>query len=265
MSFLGDGTLASIALHALAVMLTLAIATWVVATMKRDVSIVDSMWSVMIFAGALVYWAELAHSSRATLACGLVALWAARLAIYITWRNWGEPEDRRYRAIRERNSPNFALKSLYLVFGLQAFLACIVSMPLLAAMASSQDLGALDVAGAALVAFGIAFESVGDFQLARFKAKPGNRGRVMDSGLWHYTRHPNYFGEFCVWWGFYLVALGAGGAWSMISPLLMTLLLTKVSGVALLEGDLSRQKPDYVEYVRRTPTFFPGRPRGASQ
>lgn len=263
MSFLADGTLAAVALHALAVMVTFAIATWAIATMKRDVSIVDSMWAVMIFAGALVYWGELVHSSRrATLAFVLVGLWAARLAIYITWRNWGEPEDRRYRAIRERNEPHFAAKSLYLVFGLQALLAWIVSAPLLAAMASTKDLGALDVAGAMLVVFGIAFESVGDFQLARFRANPANRGRVMDKGLWHYTRHPNYFGEFCVWWGFYLLALGGGGGWSIVAPLVMTLLLTKVSGVALLEGDLSRHKPDYFEYVRRTPAFFPGRPRG---
>jgi steroid 5-alpha reductase family enzyme len=190
-----------------------------------------------------------------------VAIWAIRLAGYITWRNWGEGEDHRYQAIRARNQPNFEWKSLYLVFVLQAVLAWIVSLSLLAAIASERPWGWLDTLGVAVAVFGIVFEAVGDAQLAAFKARPENRGQVMNLGLWHYTRHPNYFGEFCVWWGFYLMALSAGGWWAILSPLLMSVLLMKVSGVTLLEKDIGERRPAYRDYIARTNAFFPGMPR----
>ena len=155
---------------------------------------------------------------------------ALRLSIYISWRNHGQPEDRRYQQMRARNQPHFEFKSLYLIFGLQAVLAWIVSTPFLAGFSGTNALNALDLVGAALAAFGIVFEAVADRQMARFKADVNNKGQVMDRGLWRYTRHPNYFGECCTWWGLGLIALAAGGAWwSLISPLLMTtLLLTKI-------------------------------------
>ncbi len=244
--------------------LAMALITWGVSVAKRDASIVDSLWSLMILACGLSYAAALPQPGpRAPWVLGLAALWAARLAVYITWRNWGEAEDRRYRAIRVRNEPGFALKSLYLVFGLQAVLAWIVSASLLAALASDAVPGTLDALGFALVAFGLAFETVADWQVARFRARPQNAGKVLDSGLWRYSRHPNYFGEFCVWWGFYLIALSAGGWWALVSPVLMTVLLLKVSGVALLEEDLRSRKPTYREYVERTNSFFPGPRRAA--
>ncbi len=256
----------SAAVAGLIVPLVLAVATWLVACAKHDVSIVDSVWSVLIASAAVAYALSLpALGPRAGVIAALVALWAVRLCGYITWRNWGEPEDRRYQAIRARNEPNFALKSLYLVFGLQAVLAWIVSLPLLAALGSARAMNALDLAGLAIVVFGIAFETVGDFQLARFKSDPQNRGRVMDRGLWRYTRHPNYFGEFCVWWGFYAIALAGGGWWSIVSPLLMSWLLIRISGVALLESDLRERKPEYRDYIARTSAFFPApRRRSAS-
>ena len=248
----------------LAAMLALGLLTWVVSFFKADVSIVDSVWSLLIFSGGVVYAAALpAAGPRAFLVLGLAALWALRLAVYITWRNRGEPEDHRYQAIRARNQPRFEWKSLYLVFVLQAVLAWIVSLSLFAGVAGVSAPGWLDIAGTAVVLFGIAFETAGDWQLARFKCDPASAGRVMDRGLWRYTRHPNYFGEFCVWWGFYLIALAAGGWWTIVSPVLMSVLLLKVSGVTLLEKDIGERRPAYREYVARTNAFFPGLPKEA--
>jgi steroid 5-alpha reductase family enzyme len=249
-------------LSGLVALLALAFCTWAVSLAKRDVSIVDSVWSVMILLAGGVYAAvQLAPAERVWWVLALVAIWAIRLAGYITWRNWGEGEDHRYQAIRARNQPNFGWKSLYLVFVLQAVLAWIVSLSLLAAIASERPWGWLDTLGVAVAVFGIVFEAVGDAQLAAFKARPENRGQVMNLGLWHYTRHPNYFGEFCVWWGFYLMALSAGGWWAILSPLLMSVLLMKVSGVTLLEKDIGERRPAYRDYIARTNAFFPGMPR----
>lgn len=246
----------------LAAMTVLGVVTWIVSFIKTDVSIVDSVWSLLIFSGGAVYAAVLpAAAPRTTFVLALAALWALRLAVYITWRNRGEPEDHRYQAIRARNQPGFAWKSLYLVFFLQAGLAWIVSLSLLAAVAGDTRIGWLDGVGAGVVLFGLIFEAAGDWQLARFKQQPANTGKVMDRGLWRYTRHPNYFGEFCVWWGFYLIALAAGGWWALFSPLLMSILLLKVSGVTLLEKDIGERRPAYRDYIARTNAFFPGLPK----
>ena len=246
----------------LAATLAIAIATWVVSLAKRDASIVDSVWSLLILLAGGTYAAlQPEIAARTTVVLLLVALWAFRLTGYITWRNWGEPEDHRYQAIRKRNEPNFGFKSLYLVFGLQAVLAWIVSMSLLAVVRAPGPLGWMDAPGIMLVLFGLLFETIGDWQLAGFKADPANKGKVMDRGLWRYTRHPNYFGEFCVWWGVYFIALAAGGWWSIVSPLLMSVLLLKVSGVGLLEKDIGERRPAYREYVARTNAFFPGPPK----
>lgn len=248
-------------LPGLAAMAAGAVAFWLLSLAKRDVSIVDSLWPLMFVAGVVVYaLASSATGPRIVLIVVLTALWALRLCVYITWRNWGEGEDRRYQAIRERNEPHFTYKSLYLVFLLQAVLAWLVSLPLLGAANSSTALGVLDYLGAALWVAGFYFETVGDWQLARFKRDPANQGRVMEQGLWRYTRHPNYFGDFCVWWGFFLIALGAGAWWSVIGPAIMTVLLMKVSGVTLLESDIAERRPEYKRYMQRTNAFFPGKP-----
>lgn len=251
-------------LQSLAALAVFAAAGWLVSLPIRNVSIVDGMWSLMFLLAAGVYaWGQPALGTRALLVLAMAAVWALRLALYISWRNHGHGEDFRYQQIRARNEPGFAVKSLYLVFGLQAVLAWIISLPLLAAVNSTGPLTALDYAGIALWVIGMVFEAGGDAQLARFKADPANRGKVMDRGLWRYTRHPNYFGDFCVWWGFFLVALAAGGWWSVIGPVLMSVLLLKVSGVALLEKDIGERRPEYRDYVRRTNAFFPGLPRAA--
>jgi len=249
-------------LFGLAAILPLTLVTWIASVFKRDVSIVDSLWSILFLAAAVAYVSRVdAPTQRAWLMLALVAAWALRLFVYLTARNWGEPEDRRYQKIRARNDPGFAFKSLYLVFVLQGVLAWIVSLPLLAAATGVGELSWADYFGAAIAMFGLLFEALADWQLARFKRQPDNRGKVMDVGLWRYTRHPNYVGECCVWWGLYVVAVAAGGWWSVFGPLLMTVLLLRVSGVALLERDIAERRPEYRRYIEQTNAFVPGRPR----
>ncbi len=255
-------TMPSLWLTALPAMLAMALGVWALATARRNAGLVDIFWPGFFLAGAALYAAASpAFGARGALVLVLVAAWALRLSVYLAARNWSAPEDHRYRAIRKRNEPGFAWKSLYLVFGLQAVLAWLISAPLAASIGSAAPIGALDALGATLALFGIVFETLADAQLARFKAEPANAGRGMDRGLWRYTRHPTYFGECCVWWGLYAIALGAGAGWTVFSPLLMTLLLLKVSGVALLEKDIGERRPAYRDYVARTNAFFPGPPR----
>lgn len=245
-----------------AALLLFAVIFWVISFLRNDVSIVDSLWSLMFLLVALVYSgiSELS-GPREVLVLSLVAIWALRLSFYITWRNHGQPEDYRYREIRANNEPGFRYKSLFIVFVFQAVLAWIISLPLAAAIGGQSAIGLLDYVGCALFLTGWFFEVVGDLQLARFRKDPANAGKVLNTGLWRYTRHPNYFGNASIWWGFYLIALSAGAWWTVVSPLLMTFLLLKVSGVALLEKDISGRRPQYKEYIRRTNAFIPGLPR----
>jgi steroid 5-alpha reductase family enzyme len=247
---------------ALPVLLCAATLTWLLSLPLRNVSIVDTLWSLMLFAAGVTYaLGSDPRAPRLSLVLWLSALWAARLAFYIAARNLGHGEDRRYQEIRRRNEPRFALKSLYLVFWLQALLAWVISLPLLGAFAGNAPLGWLDYVGVALFALGFVFEAGGDWQLARFKRDPANEGRVLDSGLWKLTRHPNYFGEFCIWWGLFLIAVAAGAWWSLPGPLLISFLLLRVSGVRLLEGGIGNRRPQYADYVLKTNAFFPGPPR----
>ncbi|MCU0842244.1 MAG: DUF1295 domain-containing protein [Thiobacillaceae bacterium] len=249
----------------LAATLSLGVVGWLVTLPRNNVNLVDSLWSLFFLAAALAYaGAGEADGPRAALVLFLVALWALRLATHLALRNRGKPEDRRYRAIRANHSPGFGWKSLYIVFGLQAVLAWLISLPLHAALLSPAPLGVLDILGAALMLAGLATESLADRQLDRFKSDPAQRGRVLDTGLWRYSRHPNYFGESCVWWGFGLIALAAGAWWALLAPALMTFLLLRVSGVALLEKDIAERRPDYRDYIARTSAFVPWPPRRAS-
>ncbi len=234
---------------------------WLVSLWRRDASIVDIWWGPGFALIAAVAFAlgSGGDPARRALSLALVSLWGLRLGAHLLWRNWGAGEDYRYQAMRRRHGERFGLVSLGTVFGLQGFLAWIVSLPVQVVHVSAGGaLGALDALGAALTALGLGFEAVGDWQLARFKADPGNRGEVMDRGLWRYTRHPNYFGEFCVWWGFFLIALAAGAWWSVVGPLLISVLLLKVSGVTLLEQNIGERRPAYRDYIARTNAFFPG-------
>ncbi|MGI9233936.1 MAG: DUF1295 domain-containing protein [Woeseiaceae bacterium] len=249
----------------LAILLGTAVVAWTVSLVTNDVSFVDSLWSIFFLVAAIVFAFnadELGPRSMTVLA--LVAIWSIRLSLHITVRNWGEDEDYRYQLIRENNSPGFAFKSLYIVFGLQAVLAWIIATPLYPAIASNLSLGVIDAVAIGLWIVGFLFETVGDYQLAAFKADPSNKGRVLETGLWRYTRHPNYFGEFCIWWAFWLFALATGAWWTVFAPLLISLLLLKVSGVAMLERTISDRRPKYAEYIQRTNAFFPGPRRKAS-
>ena len=249
-------------LIALGVILTAGTGVWLVSLLKRDVSIVDSLWPMMFLLAAVTYDLSLIDTGpRAALLLVLVGIWALRLFAYITWRNWGEDEDRRYQAIRANNEPNFELKSLFIVFILQGVIAWIVSLPLMPAIGSPAAINIFDYLGLGLWAIGMLFEAGGDYQLTRFKSDPGNRGKVMDRGLWRYTRHPNYFGNACIWWGFGLIAVAAGAWWALLSPILMTFLLLKVSGVSLLEQDIGRRRPAYADYIARTSAFIPLPPK----
>ncbi len=245
---------------AVAAIFVLAAAGWVASALRRDVSLVDPLWSLFFLLAVLVYHELAPAGRRGDLLLGLVALWALRLAGYLLWRNWGEPEDRRYRKMRARNEPGFWWRSVYLVFGLQAALAAVLSLPLLWAAASPTGLGTLDALGCVLWMAGFLFETVADLQLARFKAAGAATG-VLDRGLWRYTRHPNYFGEAVVWWGYFLLAAAAAGWWTVFAPLLMTFLLLRVSGVTLLEADIHERRPDYRRYVAHTSAFVPLPPR----
>jgi steroid 5-alpha reductase family enzyme len=215
-----------------------------------------------LFAAGVVYALDAdPRAPRLAPVLWMLALWAARLSVFVTARGTGKGEPRRYQDLRALHEPHFAIKSLYLVFLRQALLAWVVSLPLLGAFASIRPLGTLDWLGAFLWLAGFLLETAADWQLARFRAKPGNEGAVMDRGLWRFTRHPNYFGECCVWWGFYLLALSAGAWWALPGPLLLTWLLLRVSGVAALERDIGKRRPQYADYVLKTNAFFPAKPR----
>lgn len=198
----------------------------------------------------------------------MVVLWGLRLSGYLALRNSGNGEDSRYVAMRKRAGRGFWWKSLFTVFILQGVLMWIVSSPVQVALSrmptASKNVSVFDSVGAVLWLVGMFFETVGDFQLARFKKDPASAGQVMDRGLWKYTRHPNYFGDFCVWWGLYAIAAAsATGRWAIIGPIAMSTLLLRVSGVTLLEKGMTKRRPGYAEYVERTSAFFPRPPRSS--
>ena len=234
-------------------------ALWLVSLPLRDASIVDPFWG---FGFVLVAWtAALVRpgGDGRWLLVALVTIWGLRLSLHLARRNLGHGEDFRYRAMRAR-FPVFPLTSLLIVFGLQGVLLWVVSLPVQLAHDDGPIL--LVILGTGVWAVGLAFESFGDAQLARFRADPANRGHVLETGLWRYTRHPNYFGDFCVWWGLYLVAAGVGAPWwTIVGPIVMSVLLRRVSGVTLLEQSLARSKPGYAAYAARTSAFFPRPPR----
>jgi steroid 5-alpha reductase family enzyme len=253
--------LASTLAAALGAMLVL----WLLSLALRDASIVDIWWGPGIAAlVALAFALAGGGHPRRGLLLGCVALWALRLGGHLLWRNAGRGEDPRYQAMRRHWGARFPAVSLVTVFGLQGLLQWVVALPLqLAQLAPGPErLGALDAAGLALFALGLACEAVGDWQLARFRAEPANAGRVMDRGLWRYTRHPNYFGDCAAHWGLFVVALATPWGWlGALGPVLMTVLLLRVSGVALLERSIGKRRPDYAAYRRRTSAFIPWPPR----
>lgn len=252
--------------HTLAVIAGAMTLLWLVSLVRRDASIVDPFWGsgFILVVSDLFQNTPLAQQcSRCWLVWSLVLIWGIRLSVHLFVRNIGHGEDYRYRAMRDYHGPRFWWVSLFTVFLLQGAILWIVSLPVQVTIAgaSTRPLGLLDFFGVIVWCVGFFFETVGDYQLARFRKDPGNSGRVMDQGLWRYTRHPNYFGDFCVWWGLYLISVSAGGSWTVFSPLLMSFLLLKVSGVSLLEKTVTTRRPAYADYQARTSAFFPRPPR----
>ncbi len=246
----------------LSAMLSLAFGAWLVSLKLRDVSIVDGLWSIFFIVFTVLFaWRMDSDTAAAFVLIVLILLWGLRLSAYITIRNHGKGEDRRYQAIRARNQPNFEFKSLYLIFLLQMVLATVIVLPVVPILNGAQDANLLTHAGFAIAAFGALFETVADAQMARYKATRTVQDTVMNRGLWCYSRHPNYFGEATFWWGIWIASASMGGVWTLFSPLLMTWLLTRVSGVPLLEADLQQRSPAYREYLMTTPRFVPGRPK----
>ena len=239
-------------------------ALWLLSIVLRDVSIVDPFWGLgFVVIAWLAAGLSSPVSSRVILIAILTTVWGIRLAIYLLWRNAGQGEDRRYAAMRTRHGRRFWWISLFTVFLLQTVLLWFVSLPIQYATVLNDNapLGIIEASGIVLWLLGFFFETVGDWQLARFKGDPGNSGQVMDRGLWRYTRHPNYFGDFCVWWGLYIIAAGGGAWFTILSPLLMSALLLKVSGVSLLESNIEDRRPSYFDYQQKTSAFYPWWPK----
>lgn len=254
-------------LFGLGLVVTLALMTiiWVISLLVKDSSIVDIFWgSGFVVLAWFYYFSADGYQPRQLLLAIMVTLWGLRLSGYIGWRNLGKGEDFRYQKWRKEAGRSWWWKSYFRVYVLQGVILWVVASPLLAAnFYDNHHLNLLDFVGIILWGIGLFFEAVGDYQLARFKAKPANKGKVMDKGLWRYTRHPNYFGDAVVWWGFWGMAFAAGGFWTIYSPIIMTFFLMKVSGVALLEKTLVESKPQYADYIQRTNAFFPGFPKKA--
>ena len=238
---------------------------WLLSLVLRDASIVDIWWGLgFVLVAWTAYVTAEAAEARHLLIAVLVTIWGVRLGGYLAWRNVGKGEDPRYQAMRRHWGKRFWWVSLFTVFILQGAIMWVVSLPVQVAM-SADDIDTfwpVVVLGSLVWATGVFFETAGDLQLARFKANPANKGKVMDSGLWRYTRHPNYFGDFLVWWGLYLTALGTIDPWwTAVGPAVMSFMLLRVSGVAMLERSISKRRPGYEEYVRKTSAFFPRAPR----
>jgi steroid 5-alpha reductase family enzyme len=251
-------------LVAAATIAALMVVTWLVSVPLRNASIVDLIWGLGF---VLVAWAVRltvdGDSARQWLLVAMVTVWGLRLSAYLTWRNHGNGEDYRYRAMRKHWGGRFWWVSLFTVFVVQGVLMWTVSIGVqLGQVPDTPGLGVLAALGVVVWAVGLGFEAIGDAQLARFKADPANAGTVMDRGLWRYTRHPNYFGDACVWWGIALVAAESGlGAVGIVGALVMTVLLRRVSGVTLLEKSLKKRRAGYDEYIARTSPFVPRPPR----
>ena len=245
--------------------LVFVVVVWLLSVLLKRSDIIDVAWSVFFLLSGSVYafssHADGGWSARSVWVMILLWAWGVRLAVYLGWRTAHKSEDFRYRKWREENGSQWWWRSLYAVYLLQAGIAWGLSTPFLLALAESgTPLHFLDGLAVVVWLVGFAFETGGDWQLMRFKANPANKGLVLPSGFWRYTRHPNYFGDAMQWWGFYLFALANGGWWTVYAPAIMTFFLVRVSGVALLEEHLQR-KPGYAEYVARTSAFLPRLPK----
>lgn len=247
------------------VIMSMMIILWVISIPIKNVSIVDLFWGFGFVVACFVYFLKTdGFETRKILLLIMVTIWGLRLSIYLAWRNLGKGEDFRYQKFRKDYGENrYWWISFFQTFLLQGILMWLISAPLLGAQFyfSSDKLGILDFCGVFIWIVGFVFESVGDIQLAHFKANPSNKGKVLNTGFWHYTRHPNYFGDAAVWCGYGFMSLATGSYIPVLGSILMIALIIKVSGVVLLEKTLKESKPAYQEYIEKTSAFIPWFPK----
>lgn len=234
---------------------------WIVSIIIKNVSIVDLFWGFGFVVASTVYFLNSpGNETRKIIVLALSAIWGLRLSSYLAWRNIGKGEDYRYQQFRkDYGEKRYWWISFFQTFLLQGVLMWLISAPLLAAQyyGAEKEIEIIDLLALLIWFIGFLFEAGGDFQLATFKSNPSNKGKVLNTGFWKYTRHPNYFGDSAVWWGFGLFSIAAGSWLAVLGSVLMTLLIIKVSGVALLEKSLKNNKPEYQEYIRKTSAFIP--------
>jgi steroid 5-alpha reductase family enzyme len=238
---------------------------WILSLATKNVTLVDSLWGLgFVLIAWITFGLTDGYSGRKLLLTGLTTAWGLRLSVHLTWRNWGKGEDPRYGSWRQAGGERFWIISLFKVFLLQALFLWVIALAIQYGQASPHPAHwtRLDFLGFIIWLVGFVFESVSDFQLARFKADSTNRGKVMDRGLWAYSRHPNYFGESLIWWGLFLIALSTPNSWwTVISPLIITAVLLKMTGIPLMEKAIVDTRPGYRDYIRRTSAFIPWFPR----
>jgi len=228
---------------------------WLISVWLRDASIADIMWGLYF---VILTWISYFHvpTSRGLLITILTSIWGIRLSLYLFVRNHRKSEDRRYAAMRQYHGQNFWWRSFFTVFTFQMFLAWLIGFPQQFAH-TPDELNAIDALGTLLWCVGLYWEVVGDWQLHNFLSKKKG-DEVLDQGLWKYSRHPNYFGDAVLWWGYGSIAFAGTGWWLiLLCPACMTFLLLRVSGVRLLEKDIQERRPEYASYIERTSSFFP--------
>ena len=248
-----------------AAVVLMMICGWFISLQYKNVTIVDSLWGLGF---VLIAWITFSMSEgfigRKLLLAILVSLWGLRLMVYLSWRNWGKGEDPRYGSWREESGDRFWVVSLCKVFILQAVFMWVISLVLQLGQFSPTPKAFtwLDILGTSVWTAGFLFESVGDWQLAKFKADPQNKGKVMDRGLWAYSRHPNYFGEFLIWWGLFLITFSTPNSWwTVLSPIIISAVLLKMTGIPLTEKTIVNTRPGYKNYIERTNAFIPWLPK----
>lgn len=241
------------------------LAGWLVSLRQRNVTVVDALWGTgFVIIAWLTFFLADGYGARALLLALLTTIWGVRLTVYMAWRSHGKGEDPRYGSWRREYGDRFWIVSLFNIFLVQALFLWVIALVMQFGQtaATPAHLTWLDGLGTLIWLTGFAFEALGDWQLARFKANPENKGKVMDRGLWAFTRHPNYFGETLIWWGIFVIVLSTPGSlWTIISPILITVTLVKITGIALTEKTILEKRPQYREYIRNTSAFFPWLPK----
>jgi len=255
----------SIFLEGFLLLISLLTILWIVSVIIKDASIVDIFWGITFVVANFYYFLETGDFyTRKIILLVLVSIWGLRLSIFLAFRNIGKGEDYRYQEFRKKYGPErYWWVSFFQVFLLQGILSIVISLTLLGVNFNTQNnaLSWLDFLAIFIWLIGIVFEAGGDYQMTKFKKNPANKGKVINTGFWKYTRHPNYFGDATVWWAYAIFSIAAGSYWTVVGSIIMTFLLLKVSGVALLEKSLKAGKPEYNDYIRKTNSFLPWFPK----